>query len=654
MLTTMASRRPPSSKGVDPSDDPEMTKSPLKSPTKSVGKNHAVICLAFFNILTNTARAITSHIWRQVTCSKKEDVLKGLLKLSIPLSLLIGIPLLVLQEIPSENVLTQLYIVWTALLHITAYPVVVLTSAVALRHVLKDHGKPSDTDSSSKYCNRSLVMSCIYIIAGVAVLIIVNCQIQVIYPSWLWNPFLWGRYPIYLPSELSSSLKGVCIDDSDAKRPLCLSESSWKTLSAGALSSRNTKDVQAVKKGLEYAQKESGGLVINVMSRDTVDAIPALQQNVEALLPLFKHVAVVVFENDSKDGTREAFKQWASVADGYTVDIMSCGDDNPDCKFGISHRYDATEAKNYFASSAIGKMADYRQRISDYILDKYDTYSHMMVIDLDLKVSLSPFGILHTLGTVPDVAVASSGRQVWPGSLGTIVPPYDFSAFRPIATEKNQHLLNVHQWFCELLPEGDRWRNQCDATSSIHLLFVLMHDWLLTQEPYAVASAFNGATMYPLALVKKKGAKYDVGDDGQRCEHIGYNLAMPFVTNPKWTFHVLPTNPGGPTGVRSLKNVFRIVFKPRLSMVIFFQLMVFLVTFVLCVMAIALQLSDAAVGTIKAVRNDSLKLKETELPLHYSDFMNDGKDDECDTAFGKRHLSVAAKRTSPKASPTTF
>jgi hypothetical protein len=179
-----------------------------------------------------------------------------------------------------------------------------------------------------------------------------------------------------------------------------------------------------------------------------------------------------------------------------------------------------------------------------------------------------------------------------------------------------------------------------------------MNDWLLTEEPYAVASNFNGATMYPLALVKEKGAKYDVGDDGQRCEHIGYNLAMPFVTNPKWNFHVLPTNPGGPTGVRSLKNVFRIMFMPKLSLVIFFQLMIFLVTFVLCVMAIALQLSEAAVGTIKAVRNDSLKLKETELPVYYTDILNDDEE-RASPLPGKGHLYGAAKRTLPKTPPRT-
>jgi len=638
--TIMASRRVPSNKGALTLEGSEDEMSPIKH--KNPPKNNVVVCLVFFSILANSARGITSHVYKYVASSNKQDVLFGVIKLSLPLSLLISIPLLILQEIPSTSILKHIYIVWTALLHIAAWPVAVLTGMVALIHVIKFSG------SSESSPRRSLLFSGVGTIAGLALLIIINCQIQIIYPSWIWNPFVWGRYPLYLPNSLESALEGVCVDEdtiSKSKHPLCLSEQSWKTLSAGALSSRKVEDVEAVKKGLQYAQTTSGGLVINVMSRDTVDAIPALQQNVEALVPFFKNVAVVIFENDSTDGTREAFQEWATRASGYTVDLMKCGDDNPDCKFGISHRYDATEEEDYFTSSAIGKMADYRQKMSDYIIETYSTFSHMMVIDLDLKVSLSPLGILHTLGTVPDVAVASSGRQVWPGSMGTLIPPYDFSAFRPIETTQNKHLVNVHSWFCGLLPEGDRWRNQCDATSSIHLLFVLLHDWLLRDTPYPVASAFNGATMYPIALVKETGAKYDSGEDGQRCEHIGYNLAMPFYTNPKWNFHVMPTKPGGPTGVRSLKNVFRIVFMPRLSMVIFFQLMVFLVTFVVCCMMISLQLAEFVVGAVKAVRVDHVKLKETELPMTYMDIPMD------DSLHAKRHLSGVAKRMSPKASP---
>jgi len=113
---------------------------------------------------------------------------------------------------------------------------------------------------------------------------------------------------------------------SNNKDPLCLSRSSWKTLSSGALSSRNSRDVQAVQQGIHFAKEQSGGLVINVMARDTIDAMEDLRYNVESLLPFFENkLAVVVYENDSVDGTREAFKQWAQDASGYTIDLMNCG-----------------------------------------------------------------------------------------------------------------------------------------------------------------------------------------------------------------------------------------------------------------------------------------------------------------------------------------
>jgi len=415
-------------------------------------------------------------------------------------------------------------------------------------------------------------------------------QLQIVSPGWRWNPFLWGKYRVYRPSGIEAALEGVCVDEfvgdgtvssassshsTDHIMPLCLKESSWRSLSAEALSSRNTDDVDTVLRGLRYARQPDHGMIINVMSRDTIGAIEPLRQNVEGLLPFFDKVAVVVFENDSTDGSRNAFKAWAEeVKDSYVVDVMEC-DDATDCVFGESHRYDAVEADNYWTSSAIGRMAEFRQRIVDHILDggAYADYSHMMVVDLDLKVSLSPLGILHTLGKKTDAAVASSGRQTWPASLGTFVNPYDFSGFRSLRSPRNARILDLHKRFCELMPPGDRWRNQCDAVSPMMLMLVFGHDRNSGEEPYPVASAFNGATLYPLSLVKSSGAKYDWGKDGQQCEHIGFNLSLKktMYVNPKWDMHISPAEPGGPTGPRAMKTVSRIVFTPRISLLIFFQ-----------------------------------------------------------------------------------
>lgn len=505
-------------------------------------------------------------------------------------------PFIIWDGFPNPDILSVLKhveLVWTALLHCSMWPVAVIACIAGMLHgkaiALHPTSNASATANKQSRCRSRTVWSSVgSVVAAFTLLIVVLSQLQVIFPSWAWNPFVWFKFPIYLPPDIAPAMQGLCIDKDayykNPQMPLCLSPSSWDTLSSGVLSSRNHQDVATVLKGVDYARQHK--IIIAVMSRDTNDAIPILRQNVEGMSPFFQDLAVVVFENDSKDGSRESFKGWSNDAKGYSVDLMTCGDGNPDCKFGMSHRYDSTEFKDYFTSSAIGKMAEFRQRIVDYVAasPKYQDFSHMVVVDIDLQVSFSPLGLMHTLGLdlADDYAIASTGRQTWPGSLGTLTPQYDFSAFRALETPANKRLHDYHRMFCGLLPPGDRWRNQCDAISPMHLFMVLNHEWLGGGNAYPVESAFNGATLYPMELIRSTHAKYDAGDDLQRCEHIGFNLSLKrhMYVNPKWDFHLMPTNPGGPTGIRALKNVFRIVFVPRLSLVIFFQNVIFMSMFV--------------------------------------------------------------------------
>jgi hypothetical protein len=357
---------------------------------------------------------------------------------------------------------------------------------------------------------------------------------------------------------------------------------------------KNLEDIQTVQNGIHFAHEESGGLVVNIMSRDTADAIPALRLNMEGLRPFFSNLSVLVFENDSKDESREDFYEWSRDAEGYDVDVMEC-EDAPGCKFHESHRYESSEATDYFKASAIGPMAKYRQRMMDYILstDKYKDYSHVLVMDLDIGVSLSPLGVMHSLGLFHDKAIASASRQVWPGSFGTLIPPYDFAPFRAVRTKQNEKLYKFTQKFCEISEPGDRWRNQCDSVSPLHLVMILSLDRSGT-EPYRVESAFNGATLYPLNLVRERHAKYDAGDDGQRCEHVGFNLAMKdsLYINPKWRMHLLPEHPGGPDGKIAMKNIARIVATPKISFSIFFGTLFCMIVVVYGAMSFSLLLYD--------------------------------------------------------------
>ena len=422
-----------------------------------------------------------------------------------------------------------------------------------------------------------------------------NAFLQCFQPSWLWNPALWISYRVYMPSSVEGALRGVCLEENSA---LCLPERSWKELSSGTMSKFDRGDTKTVDAAVAYLQTGGGSLIVNVLGRDVIDSIGPLRENLEGLRGFFKagRLSVVVFENDSVDGSREAFKAWAEEeaarpgGGGYLVDLVTCeAEGTPDCRLKDTHRYDKTGS----TESAVGKMAAYRNRILDHILkqERYGDFTHMAALDLDLSVSVSPLGVLHTFGKLVETEqldraiVASSGRQTWPGAYGTLVPPYDFSAFVAKPEPWNRWMIAATQRMCEVTPPGDRWRNNCNAASPFHLGLIMGYDTLNRgREPYEVLSAYHGITLYPMKLVRDRAAeaRYHAGDDGQLCEHVGFHMGLlrevwaeangqrtvaeagvregaeavaaapvpRMFINPKWDMHLMPTRPGGPSGMR--------------------------------------------------------------------------------------------------------
>lgn len=524
------------------------------------------------------------------------------------LIVLTALPFVMWDSYPQEwgvlniwPMIRHIEIVWSSLLHTSAWPIVVgtfLAAAVMPRgglgcskylpqgrsagtvDKLKTFGSALMANITQSNWKVSLVLSLVFCTA-----VIVNMTFQMGYPHALWNPFMWGWYHVYLPGNIAPALKGACLDFEKAtasRQPLCLSEREWSELSSGQLSSYNPDDVLTVQKGLDYLQNQSGGLMINAIARNVADAVPALKQNMEGLVPFFKDsqhkLSLVLFENDSNDGTRQALQAWADQEarrdqPGYTVDLMSCGEKNPNCELGIMDRYDNMNLFANPTASGVGKLGEFRQILLEYILKKeeYNDYSHMAILDVDLGTSISPLGLLHTLGLENGIAqdnvVASASSQVWPGTMGTIIPPYDLSAFRPKEDDKiNKKVRTLHQSFCELMPAGDRWRNMCEACSPMQLFMIQSANDISNhhEQPYEVVSAFNGLTMYPMKLIRDRGeqARYDAGDDGQRCEHVGFHLSLqkPMYVNPKWSMNLKPNKPGGPTGIRAIKTLVYAVF----------------------------------------------------------------------------------------------
>jgi hypothetical protein len=594
----------------------------------------------------------TSLIQQRIIRPSVAPVILALLGLSAP-------PLLFLAHIPTWNplsLLQEMVVIWSGLLrcHVLVYVAFAFGGAAIIALENREHGcriYGSKFYRAAKQNHCEILLIAILVTAFSVLLSFIQSQVQLGSPSRIWHPLLWGSHNVYRPDSIAPALQGFCLDQDPVvdPRPLCLAQESWKTLSADRLDSRNPDDVMTVLSGIRYARDVSGGIIFNVMSRDTIKEISLLRQNVEGFLPFFKDkVAVVIFENDSEDGSREAFKKWAQEASGYRVDLISCGEENPDCKFNISHRYEAAEAEDYFQSSAIGKMAEFRQIIVDHIISEefYENFSHMVVLDMDLAVSLSPFGVLHTLGSLPDETVASSGRAVFPGSYGSIVGPYDMSAFRPIETELNKNMMRMHDAFCNILPAGDRWHNQCDAVSPMMLSMLLQHDWLFGSKPYRVLSAFNGAVMYPLKLVRSENPKYDWGDDGQRCEHISFNMGMkrPMFVNPKWNMNLAPDQPGGPVGYRALRISLRVLFLPKLSLIMTSQVLGSSFLVISCFIVLALHVFFPLVSFLFDLLRQRRDKPKLELPLLNSQNKNGELIPKCLTASPSNSFTSLSRR----------
>ena len=450
----------------------------------------------------------------------------SLITILTALSTVLIAPLLLWDDYPAKlevlSWLRHIELVWTALLHISIWPVVFVTAVISvlcMGHNNNNRGgriihhptkaaiaaAPSTAPcltachrllfqpKSSLHYKLPLLLSILF--TG---LISTQSFLQMAFPSIIWNPAIWTPfwgYHVFLPRDVQKELRGGCFnvhadfDDYSAtfprdsasynkssssavsssssllrssinnkNQPLCLSQQQWSHLSSGTLSSHNPNDVATVHRGLSYLQTQSNGLVINALARNIKESIPDLRRNIEGLVPLLglrTKLTFVVFENDSVDGTREELRRWAeevnsdtnnnhsshnsnndnnsnnnnnnNVGSRYNVDLIQCPPPNTDCKLNIIDRNEVSGGTNK-TSSGVGKLGDFRQIVLDHVVANYADYSHMIVLDVDLGVSVSPLGILHTLGLMSEsgdslaekFAVASAATQIWPGTFGTM------------------------------------------------------------------------------------------------------------------------------------------------------------------------------------------------------------------------------------------
>jgi glycosyltransferase involved in cell wall biosynthesis len=124
-------------------------------------------------------------------------------------------------------------------------------------------------------------------------------------------------------------------------------------------------------------------VVIAGLVRNAIDVLPATIERVERLCAAFADFRVVVYENDSIDGTRELLAAWAAGVSKVTAvsDVLS-SPVNP--KTRCNERGE--------------RMADCRNRYRDLVAQQFSDFDHVIVIDLDVPGGWSEDGIANTFG----------------------------------------------------------------------------------------------------------------------------------------------------------------------------------------------------------------------------------------------------------------
>ena len=219
----------------------------------------------------------------------------------------------------------------------------------------------------------------------------------------------------------------------------------------------------------KMAQQE---VVICGLARDVMQALPRTIARIERLGEKFKDYKVVVFENDSTDGTREMLQYWQKV--------------NPRVVL-LSEQLNTKKWAPVQDLARMEQMAAYRNRYLKHIRDQQYDFDYLIVFDLDIPLGFSYDGIAH-----------SFSHDNWDvmGANGILVPPYGDPIPNPI----------FYDAFA-FRPKGENHSKGLEAINALQ--------FQRGEELVPVESVFGGLAIYRSAGILA-GARYG----GHDCEHV--------------------------------------------------------------------------------------------------------------------------------------
>jgi hypothetical protein len=132
-----------------------------------------------------------------------------------------------------------------------------------------------------------------------------------------------------------------------------------------------------------YAAMRQRRAVIVGLARNVAHILPHTILRVERLGQLFADYRVVMYENDSADETLNILRDWSHGHRHVAV---------------IHERHNDPVHAATRSLARARRMAYYRGRCQDYVLDHHGNFDHVIVVDTDLEGGWSYDGVANTFG----------------------------------------------------------------------------------------------------------------------------------------------------------------------------------------------------------------------------------------------------------------
>jgi hypothetical protein len=273
-------------------------------------------------------------------------------------------------------------------------------------------------------------------------------------------------------------------------------------------------DPTQLKLGIKEMLKHK--LVVVGITRDNGIDLPLVMKYIEHIGGFFKDYRVILFENDSKDGTKIALKAWQF--NNAKIKIISQDFNN---KKRPTHKFMAEIRNNY---------------LKELDSSEYDNFDMVMVLDMDMR-SIDERGVQHSFFKIDEWdAVCSNGIK----NDGRM---YDTFAYR----DKN-FPWSTKEWqmICTKNDGENRWKKTCEkgkefSKGFFHDLLAFRVGWQKNDRLYwlrimpqiqkiypvnaplvPVNSCFGGMALYKRKFIK--GCSYDSKENS--CEHISFHDCM--------------------------------------------------------------------------------------------------------------------------------